>query len=217
VIPTCVDLDHFKFDPDARQRIRARLDVQDRPVLVYAGSIGNWYQIEEMLDFYAAARDRWPGLFFLALVNRSPEVVAAALRQRRIPARDFAVMWARHDEMPAHLSAADAAVAFIRPSLSKQSSSPTKYAEYLSCGLPFAATAGVGDIDALLAGSKAGVLVRSHTQGAYYAAADQLRCLAEVRDRAGCRALAEREFSVARRAFPEYRDLYTRILQASTA
>ena len=217
VIPTCVDLNHFRFDPEARQRIRARLDVKDRPVLVYSGSIGTWYQVDETLDFYTTARDRWPGLFFLALVNRLPEVVVRALEQRGVPARDFAVMWARHDEMPAYLSAADAAVAFIRPSLSKQSSSPTKYAEYLSCGLPFAATAGVGDIDRLLSGSDAGVLVASHSSEAYNAAADRLRFLAELRDRAGCRALAEREFSVVSRAFPAYRDLYAQILQAPAA
>jgi glycosyltransferase involved in cell wall biosynthesis len=217
VIPTCVDLDHFKFDPVARRRIRVGLGAEGRPVLVYSGSIGNWYQLPEMLDFFIAAQDCWPGLFFLMLVNRSPEVVVAALEERGVPARDFAVLWARHEDVPAYLSAADAAVAFIRPSLSKQSSSPTKYAEYLSCGLPFAATSGVGDIDALLSGSTAGVLVPAHSRDAHVEAAKRLRVLAESRDRAGCRALAERQFSAVSRALPAYRDLYDRILSGAAA
>lgn len=217
VIPTCVDLDHFRFDAAARQRVRARLGLGERPVLVYSGSVGTWYQIDETLDFYVAARARWPNLFLLALVNRLPETVVRGLEERRVPSSDFTVIWARHDEVPEYLSAADAAVAFIRPSLSKQSSSPTKYGEYLSCGLPFAATAGVGDVDGLLAGSSAGVLVDAHSREAYEAAADRLRALAERGDRAGCRAVAEREFSVVSRALPAYRDLYLRILQGAAA
>lgn len=217
VIPTCVDLEHFRFDIAAREGIRARFHLQDRPVLVYSGSVGTWYQIDETLDFYVAARDRWPRLFFLALVNREPEVVARELEGRGVPPTDFAVVWARHDEVPGYLSAADAAVAFIRPSLSKQSSSPTKYGEYLACGLPFAATAGVGDVGGLLEGSAAGVLVGAHSREAYHAAADRLRTLAEPGNRAVCRAVAEREFSVAARALPAYRDLYLRILEGHAA
>jgi glycosyltransferase involved in cell wall biosynthesis len=217
VIPTCVDIDHFAFDAQGRERVRACLGIGDRPVLVYSGSVGTWYLLDEMLDFYTAARERWPGLFFLALVNRSPETVAAALGARGVPAADYAVTWARHDEVPAYLSAADAAVAFIRPSLSKQSSSPTKYAEYLSCGLPFAANSGVGDVAMLLQDSDAGVLVSDLSREGYRRAGDRLRELANGRRRDWCRALAEREFSVRSRAFPAYRDLYTRILQGDVA
>ena len=212
VIPSCVDLDHFTFDPAGRGRIRETLGVGDRPVLVYSGSVGTWYLLDEMLDFFQAARDRWPGLFFLALVNRAPGSVSDALLSRGVLPRDFAVVWATHEEMPAYLSAADAGVAFIRPCLSKQSSSPTKYAEYLACGLPFAANSGVGDVDRLLSDPEAGALVSSHSRQAHEAAADQLKSLSAVALRSRRRAIAEREFSVERRAYPAYRELYQRIL-----
>ena len=215
VIPTCVDLDHFAADASARARVRRELGVGDRPVLVYAGSIGTWYQLDEMLDFYQAARERWPGLFFLALVNRSPETVAGALAARGIAAGDYAATWARHAEMPAYLSAADAGLAFVRPCLSKRSSSPTKYAEYLACGLPIVVNAGVGDVEDLLARTGAGVVVAAHTPAAYLAAADRIRGLATAANRPRWRAVAESEFSVASRACPAYRDLYAGILRAA--
>ena len=213
VIPTCVDLDHFAFDAAGRRRIREQLAVGDRPVLVYAGSIGTWYQLDEMLDFFQAARARWPGLFLLALVNRSPATVVDALAARGIAAHDFAVTWARHSDMPAYLSAADAGLAFIRPSLSKRSSSPTKYAEYLACGLPIVANAGVGDVDDLLERTGAGVIVREHSPAAYETAADGIRALAVPGHRDRWRAVAESEFSVASRACPAYRQLYAGILR----
>jgi glycosyltransferase involved in cell wall biosynthesis len=213
VIASCVDLDTFRFDAEGRQRIRARLGIGDRPVLVYAGSVGTWYMLAEMLDFFQSARERWRGLFFLGLVNRSPDVVADALRARGVPPSDFAITWARHDEMAAHLSAADAGIAFIRPSPSKRSSSPTKYAEYLACGLPFAATGGVGDVDELLTSTGAGVLLSEHSRGAYHAAADRLQELATAGNRSRWRAVAERNFSLATRALPAYRELYEQILR----
>lgn len=213
VIPACVDLDHFRFDATSRRRVRERLKVGDRPVLVYAGSIGSWYLLDEMLDFYQSARERWPSLFFLALVNRSPEAVTEALTARGIPAGDFAVTWARHEDVPAYLSAADAGIAFIRPCLSKRSSSPTKYAEYLACGLPVVANSGVGDVDELMARTGAGAIVTDHSQEAYHAAADRVRALATAANRDRWRAVAEGEFSVATRACPAYRELYAGILK----
>ena len=213
VIPTCVDLEHFSFDAAGRQRIREELRIGDRPVLVYAGSIGTWYQLDEMLNFFQAARERWPRLFFLALVNRSPETVAGALAARGIGPDDYAAIWARHAEMPAYLSAADAGLAFIRPCLSKRSSSPTKYAEYLACGLPIVANSGVGDVDEFLARTGAGVIVAEHSSQAYQAAADRIRDLATAANRDRWRAVAQSEFSVVSRACPAYRDLYAGILQ----
>ena len=214
VIPTCVDLRHFAFDATARERIRAQLEIGDRPVIVYAGSIGTWYLLDEMVDFYQAARERWPGLFFLALVNRSPETASRALAARGIAASDYAAMWARHAEMPAFLSAADAGLAFIRPGLSKRSSSPTKYAEYLACGLPIVANTAVGDVDDLLDRTGAGVIVATHTSEAYRAAADRIRELASADNRDRWRAVAESEFSVVSRACPAYRELYAGILRS---
>lgn len=217
VIPTCVDLDHFVFDSVHRERVRARLGVGDRPVLVYSGSVGTFYLMDEMIEFFQVARKQWPNLFFLALVNRSPEAVGRAFAARGVPSTDFVVMWARHDEMPAFLSASDAAISFIRPSISKLSSSPTKYGEYLACGLPLVASADVGDVNTLLNGSDAGVLISEYSTDAYREAAERLCALVAAGSRERCRALAEQEFSLETRALPAYRDLYTRILERKVA
>ncbi len=212
VIPSCVELNHFRFDAAGRARVRAALGIGDRPVIVYSGSIGTWYLLDEMVSFYQAARERWPGLFFLGLVNRAPEQVVQALKARGIPETDFAVTWATHAEVPAYLSAADAGLAFIRPCLSKLSSSPTKYAEYLATGLPLVANAGVGDVDAIIRDTGAGGLVSEHSPEAHARAADEIRRLATPENRARWREVAEQRFSTANTALPAYRSLYETIL-----
>lgn len=210
VIPSCADLEHFRFREAGRARIRAELQVGDRPVIVYAGSLGTWYLLDEMLEFYATARRHLSKPFLLILTNAEPQGVRAALQRHRIDETDTAVQWARFEEMPDHLSAADAGLAFIRPCFSKRSSSPTKYAEYLACGLPLVINAGIGDADALVE-EGAGVLIQRFDREAYAQGAEALRGLLQ-QGRGRFRQLAERHFSLANRAAPAYRRFYERIL-----
>ncbi len=212
IIPSCVDLDHFRFRKDGRRRVRAELGVGERPVLVYAGSVGTWYLLDEMLEFYTIARKIFPELFFLILSNISNEAIDAVLRSHGINNKnDVAVRWARFEELPDYLSAADAGIGFIRPCLSKLSSSPTKYAEYLACGLPLVINAGIGDADALVERERAGVLVRGFNGEAYSRAADDLQ-RQMIRRKDEFRKIAENQFSLWSRAYPAYRSLYERIL-----
>lgn len=211
VIPCCVELDHFRFREAGRERVRAELNLTDRLVLVYAGSLGTWYLLEEMVSFFKVARRTLPELFFLILANGSSDAVWTALRKHGIDDKDAAVHWARFEELPDYLSAADAGIAFIRPCLSKRSSSPTKYAEYLACGLPLVTNAGIGDVDLLVEREGAGVLIRAFDGEAYAHAVEELRGHL-LRGRDVFRKIAEKYFSLSNCAYPAYRRLYKRIL-----
>jgi glycosyltransferase involved in cell wall biosynthesis len=211
VVPCCVDLAHFRFREEARRRLRAQLGLEQRTVLVYAGSIGTWYLLDEMIAFSVEARRCLPTLAFLALVNGSSQPVRAAFaRHGVIEGRDAFVRRAPFEEMPDYLSAADAGIAFIRPCLSKRSSSPTKFAEYLACGLPLVVNAGIGDADALIGADGAGVLVEALTPEGYARAARSLQAQL-ARPRQAFRSAAQRRFSLER-AVESYRRVYGRIL-----
>ena len=216
VIPSCADLEHFRFRPDGRRRVRAALGVGERPLWIYAGSIGTWYLLEEMLDCFRVARSEWAGLGLLLVINAPVEPVRAAVRRAGLSQEDVFVRRARFEEMPDYLSAAEAGIAFIRPCVSKRSSSPTKFAEYLACGLPLLINWGIGDGDDLIAAQGAGALVRSFEAAEYRRAAVALRELV-ARGREPFRQIAEQHFSVVSRALPAYRRLYQRILGGASA
>jgi hypothetical protein len=92
--------------------------------LVYAGSVGSWYLLEEMIAFYRSARTVFPRLFFLLLINGSHEMVRAALARHGVrEGEEACIRWVRFEEIPDYLSAADVGIAFIRPCFSKRSSS----------------------------------------------------------------------------------------------
>ena len=161
VIPCCVDLGRFgPPEADERRGIRRELGVEGRRVIVYVGSFGGFYLTEEMAKFLADAYHRDPSTFALMLSQSEPSKITGALERLGVPASAYLVRPVPPPDVPRHLKAADLAVSFIKPTFSKQASSPTKIAEYLACGLPVVCNAGVGDLDSLIEEDRVGVIIR---------------------------------------------------------
>ncbi|HET6898412.1 MAG TPA: glycosyltransferase [Vicinamibacteria bacterium] len=211
VIPCAVDLGAFGTREETRESARAALDLDRGPVLTYSGSLGSWYRLREMLEFYDVAAAEIPGLSLLILTPNEAEarsLVAGHPRVARIRVRR-----ARPEQMPEYLSAADAGMCFLSDHHSKAASSPTKYGEYLASGLAVVTNPWTGDA-ARLAGDPAWILVGAFSREAYGAAARELRARLEDRPslRRAARDLAERCFSMAE-ALDRYEGLYRRVLE----
>jgi glycosyltransferase involved in cell wall biosynthesis len=207
VIPCCVDFDHFALvSPDLRKAGRAALGIDpDRPVLAYLGSLGGNYMLDEMLLFFRAYKARRPGALFLFVTRDDAAMIRAAAAAKAIGSEDVLIVPATRDQVPLFLSAADAGVAFKQPSFSAKACSPTKMGEMLAVGIPIAVNAGVGDVEAVVADTGAGVVVDRFDEEAIGRAADAL--LAIGGDRAAIRAGARRWFDLAS-GVEEYDSIY---------
>jgi glycosyltransferase involved in cell wall biosynthesis len=211
VIPCCVDTYRFAASDDvARVRMRKKLGVETRKVIAYVGSFGGWYMTDEMIDFFSVAREHDTEAFVLVLTQRDKEIVAERMRERGFAEDDFHVGSVAPAEIPQYLSAADIALSFIKACYSKQSSSPTKIAEYLACGVPIIANRGVGDVDELIEKNRVGVLIDDFSKAGYLKALNEIEKLGDVREK--CRETAIREFDLANVGGSRYRRLYKRIL-----
>ena len=217
VIPCCVDFARFAAAAQTtRAALREELNLTGRRVIVYVGSFGGWYMTDEMAEFLAVAHEQDPLTFSLILTQSARELVSERLTSRGIEAKDFRVAQVAPGEVPRYLKAADVAISFIKPCYSKQSSSPTKIAEYLASGLPVVCNPGVGDLDKLITENRAGALLEDFTPPAY------LKALNEIELMRRDAALAERLRDVARREFDletvgrtRYRRLYARLLKSA--
>jgi glycosyltransferase involved in cell wall biosynthesis len=191
VIPTCVDLDRFRPNPPARRG----------PRVIWAGTVGPRY------DFRAGvALARELGLPFTVL-TREAEDARAALDG----ATDVDVRFVPSTEIPGELAAGDVGLSTMLPSFSKRASAPTRVGEYLAAGMPVAALAGVGDLDALLPEAGAGVVLPDSSAGSVESGAAELRAL--LRDPetpVRCRRLAEERFSLTD-GVARYLELYKRL------
>ncbi|MEP6847520.1 MAG: glycosyltransferase family 4 protein [Acidobacteriota bacterium] len=213
VIPCCVDIEKFKTANEfSRREARAELEIGDRRVIAYVGSFGGWYLTDEMLELFAAAKKQDPNSFALIFTQRDTESIKARLREKGFSDSEFYVGSVTPGELPKYLSAADAAVSFIKACYSKQSSSPTKIAEYLACGLPIIANRGVGDIDLQLGGGDVGVLLDGFEEEKYASALGRIEELGDVANI--CRETAAREFDLETVGGIRYRRMYSRLLES---
>ena len=175
VIPCCVDFDHFPLATGGRQAARNRLGLAaDEHVLAYLGSLGSWYMLDEMLDFFDSYASRRGTARFLFITQDEPQSIRDAAAAREIDQDRLIIVAATRDEVPELMAAADLGIFFIRPVFSKIASSPTKMGEMLAAGLPVVANAGVGDVEQMIAETGCGVVVREFTPAAYADALDRL-------------------------------------------
>jgi len=214
VVPCCADLELFRFRSEDRARRRDELGLQDRFVLVYSGSIDGWYLTESMADFFVTMRKQRPNAHFLWLTPARHERLHELMRARGVSDSDYTVLRSAPRDVPSYLSAGDAGLAFIKPCFSKLASSPTKYGEYLGCGLPLIINEGVGDSDVLITREKVGALVHDFSEPEYAKASALIDGFAAYPDptRRRTREVAERLFDVRTVGVQRYGRLYENVL-----
>ena len=161
VIPCCVDSERFaaaaRRDRDA---LRAELDLTGRTVFVYIGALGDYYLVRETAELLGVARESDPRVYALVLTQTPGSAIVSELERAGLSPADYRVISVPPDDVPHYLNASDVALSLIRTSFARRSASPTKFAEYLSAGLPVISTAGVGDLDVQIEGWRVGVLLR---------------------------------------------------------
>lgn len=199
VIPCCVDVERFSPAPRDKLAFREKIKpgLGGKFIFIYTGSIGTWYMLEEMLDFYVAARSVTPEAHLLVVTHIGREAVRAAWSKRGLSFDDITITGAEFADMPDYLNAADAGMFFINPVLSKRSSCPIKFAEYLACGLPVVINGGIGDTADIVEANRIGVVVRRFSRDEYDRAARSVIELAKDSDTMKrCRLTAEKSFSL---------------------
>jgi glycosyltransferase involved in cell wall biosynthesis len=154
VIPCCADLELFNrdtIDKNIREDWRKKLAIDNTDfVLSYLGSIGTWYMLDEMLDFFKLLLSKNDQSKFLFI---TPEPALRILKDaalKGIPPDRIIIQKAARDEVPVLLSLSRVSIFFIKPVFSKKASSPTKMGEVMGMGIPIICNKGIGDVDSIL-------------------------------------------------------------------
>ncbi|MCW5898868.1 MAG: glycosyltransferase [Flavobacteriales bacterium] len=129
---------------------------QGDTVLVYSGTVVGWQSLELLRDtvepWLAGAPDR--RMLFLS----EDHPCIADLRQRH-PGQ-VARMWLEHQQVRAALLECDLGLLLRDPCVTNRVASPTKFAEYLSAGLPVLISEEVGDLTKLVEKEDLGQVLR---------------------------------------------------------
>ena len=177
VIPCCVNTSQFsvdKLDENTVNSYKSKLGITDSnsPIISYVGSLGTWYMLDEMLDFFIVLQKKYTNAKFLFITPDAPELIYSAASKKGIAKENFIITSAQREEVPTLVSLCDASIFFIKQAFSKKASSPTKQGELMSMGVPLICNAGVGDTDFVVKKYEAGMVIENFTQEAYQKVVD---------------------------------------------
>ena len=200
VIPTCVDTSHFSLQ--ASQKIPFSL--------YYAGSLGTWYCLEEMLSFFQCLKTYYSQATFTLLINwTSLPKWNPYLQSKLNSISGLKIHSCSYDELPSHLKTAQLGIFFIKPLPSKKASCPTKLGEFLAMGIPLIVNKGIGDCDEWIQKERLGILVDDFTPTSYQKTVKQLpSLLIDSESRTRCVQFAQKHLSL-QEGIAEYKKILT--------
>ncbi len=151
VIPCCADEQVFNPEQISSDEIQGRrnelkLSSSDF-VISYHGSLGTWYMMDELFDFFAILIQRNPKAKLLLISKDETSSYLDRWRKKGLLSEDLRIIRATRSEVPVLLALSDLCIFFIKPVFSKIASSPTKMAEIIFMKKPFITNSGIGDID----------------------------------------------------------------------
>jgi glycosyltransferase involved in cell wall biosynthesis len=171
VIPCCVDTDLFSnenVNTSILSKMREELSIkEDQFVLGYVGSIGTWYMLPEMLDFFRELKVQKPDALFLFITNEAAEKIITHAKSKNIAPEDLRVTSCLHKDVPTYISLFTISIYFIIPAYSKKASSPTKQGELMAMGIPIVCNANVGDADKVIADTNSGWVIHTFNEESY--------------------------------------------------
>jgi glycosyltransferase involved in cell wall biosynthesis len=151
VIPCCADLEKFnpeKISAEEKKATRKSFEFSDSDrILGYVGSIGTWYMLDEMLQFFKTYQSKYPSAKFLFISGENRSIIVERAKHFGMDEKLIYVKSVLHSEVAKHISIFDASVFFIIPTFSKIASSPTKQGELMAMGIPIFCNSGVGDTE----------------------------------------------------------------------
>lgn len=138
VIPCAADFDVFTLKTKESQKAaKERLEIPaDSFVVSYLGSLGVWYQLDEMLRFFKKVKEKKTNARFLILTNDSHELTSEKLKKHQLQEEDVKILFSPREEIASFMHASDISIFFLHSSFSKLACSPTKLGEISAMGIP---------------------------------------------------------------------------------
>ena len=178
VIPCCADKKYFSIESVNFSLLsefkKSNIITNQDFILSYLGSIGTWYMLEEMLLFFKQLLVSNPYAKFLFITHEPKESILVAANKTGVPSAKLIIKSATREEVPTLLSISKLSIFFIKPVFSKIASSPTKFGEALSMGIPVICNSGIGDVDAVIQESKCGLLINNFNDEEYLKAINKI-------------------------------------------
>lgn len=206
IVPSCVDLEHFKIS-------KKLSDHSKEIVFVYVGSVGGRYLLDKIGQFVYQAKQLNPQVKLQIFSKSDLSLIKKELSQSGLSENDWQVEAVSYQEIPERLSKCDVGIHFLQKGISEHSGSPTKIGEYWASGLPVVITPNMSDNDIVAEKENVGVVVSEHSEEIYKQAFIKLsNLLNDKRLAERCRKAAESHYALSPSCNRQFA-LYERLLK----
>lgn len=210
VIPCCTDLNLFKRSKS--ETLSRDRGLSGKAIILYAGSLGSFYNLDKILDFFLFFKTRNPSAFLRVISHYPKKAMDAATLSHSIKKMWYSLEALDYEKMPEAFSGADFSVILYNRRLSGLGCSPIKFAESLACGTPVIINSGIGDCDDIVAQNNIGAVLKNFSSEEYERVSDKiLELLSKREDTAShCVEAAKKIFSLDA-GIQAYQNIYERL------
>jgi glycosyltransferase involved in cell wall biosynthesis len=166
VIPCCTDENLFR--KENIKPLRKEIGVKENDfVISYVGSIGTWYMLDEMLDFFKELKKKKAEVKFLFITKDKPHQIINKAKEKNIDSNSIIIKSSSREMMPSYIGCSNFSIFFILPVFSKKASSPTKMGEIMNLGIPIICNDGVGDVEEIMNDCMPELLIKEFSKKEY--------------------------------------------------
>lgn len=166
VIPCCTDEGLFR--KENIKPLRKEIGIKDDDfVISYVGSIGTWYMLDEMLDFFNELKKKKTDAKFLFITKDDPNQILNKVKEKSIDTNAIIIQPSSREMMPSYIGCSNFSIFFILPVFSKKASSPTKMGEIMNLGIPIICNDGVGDVEEIMNECMPELLIKEFSEKEY--------------------------------------------------
>jgi len=162
VVPGAADKSIFSINNNSRDKLREEFNVKDKTVLVYSGKISMKWEIPDTIfQFFSYYHKIYSNLLLFLL---TPDIQLANEYKKKYKLTDgsIIILNANYREVGNYLNMADLGLLLREDMPINNLASPTKFAEYMLCGLPVLLSDSVYDFADHLNETSYGALVNTN-------------------------------------------------------
>lgn len=211
IVPCVLNLECAVGTRDSfRQATRAQLGIGSAPCVLYLGSASAWQQPRLILELFSELQNSMPDAILL-IVTGDVDFFANMSRACGIPSSRLRIVTSSHSEVSRYIACGDVGLLLREATIVNRVASPTKFAEYLSMGVPVVVSDVLEDCAAIVSKYRVGVTVGCEEVTSSVAASVASLLRLSVSDR---EAMAQRCEAAVHEAMsfetvlPVYRELY---------
>lgn len=157
IIPSTGLSQYFFYDKNIREKRRKELNVSGKFVVGYSGSIASWQRVDKVIEVFEMVRSINHNA---VLVVFTKEIEEFKKQFNRYTDSEVVLRSLKNNELGEYIQCFDMGVLLRDKLILNKVASPTKFAEYLLCGVPSLVSAGIGDLEQIISEQNAGICIQ---------------------------------------------------------